>query len=876
MKNTKRQKQSKKQMTKKLVVLSIVSAMLFIPIASLSMPTKAHAFSLSGIASFAGSSAAGLFGEVLGAAVGAVAGDAVGDLIGDIAGELAGAAIDTAINSSSNQKNDNAAPAGESSSGSSGGASGNGAGSATPTTPTAPAKPAVDPRTEAYMNSMEAMFAAQRNIVQVSQVIVDKRPYTLIVGGATKKLKGSVMPLNATNQKITYISSNPAVATYDAKGVVTPVAAGTAKLTVISNNGLTDQTIITVIQPPPVASVKLNKSALTLTAKGKTGALTATVAPSTANKKVEWTSSNPAVATVDAKGVVTPVAAGTANITAVTMDGNKISTCLVTVKPVLVTGVSLNKKTLTLTEGGSTGSLTATVKPATATNKDVTWSSSNPSVATVNSGVVTPVAAGTAVITVTTADGSKAATGKVTVVASANVQSKKPVTPGAPSVINDDTANTVTGMAAGMEYNLDGAGYVAYDAATFNAIDFRGVHTLLVRVAAERINPAGEVTTLTFTANPVTPGAPSVTNDDTANTVTGMAAGMEYNLDGVGYVAYDAATFNAIDFRGVHTLLVRVAAEGINPAGEVTTLTFTANPVTPGAPPVTPGAPSVTNDVYLRYDFENISGTSVLDVSGHSHDGTLLNDATVSVGVGYNGGNALQLNGTGYLDIPSSTLKGLETFTISMRFKTTKPGALLGYQNFNVGSALPPVATAQYVPILSVGNNGQLYAMMYVGPVGHGTDKRVISTETVNDGNWHQVVMTSADNSIHVYLDGKDIGSALGVPSHFEMIYNQLGANVTTGRNVLDQTTGNWSYFKGLIDDFVVQVPTVTRDDTANTVTGMAAGMEYNLDGAGYVAYDAATFNAIDFRGVHTLLVRVAAEGTNPASDVITLTFTAN
>jgi uncharacterized protein YjdB len=798
MKNTNGQKQ--KKITKKLVVLSIASTMLFTPVASLSMPTKAHAFSFSDLASFAGSGAAGLFGEVLGTVVGAVAGDAVGDLVGDMAGELAGAAIDVAINGngSGNQKNDTAAPggasgSGTSSDGSSGGASGNGAGSAAPS---APAKPAIDPRTEAYRDNMAAMLAAQRNIIQVTNVIIDKRPYTLIAGGATKKLNGAVMPINATNPKISFISSNPAVATVDAKGVVKPLAAGTAQIIVISSNGLTDKTTVTVTLPPPVASVKLNKSSLTLTAKGKTGTLTATVAPSTANKNVEWTSSNPAVATVDAKGVVTPIAPGTATITVITVDGNKISTCLVTVKPVPVTGVSLDKKTLDLIADGSTGSLTATVKPTTATNKEVTWSSSNPSVATVNNGVVTPVAAGTAVITVTTADGSKTATCKVTV-APAKTGSKK------------------SGVA------------------------------------------------------PITPGAPSVTNDDTANTVTGMAPGMEYNLDGAGYVAYDAAAFNAIDFSGAHTLLVRVAAEGVNPAGEATTLTFTANPVTPGMS-------SVTNAVYLQYDFENISGTGVPDISGHSHDGALLNDASVSVGEGYNGGDALQLNGTGYVDIPASTFKGLETFTISMRFKTTTPGALLGYQNFNVGSALPSVSTAQYVPILSVGNNGQLFAMMYVGPVGHGTDKRVISTEAVNDGNWHQVVMTSGDNSIHVYLDGHDIGSASGVPSHFEMIYNQLGANVTAGRSVLDQTTGNWSYFQGLIDDFVVQVPIVTRDDTANTVSGMAAGMEYNLDGAGYVAYEAAAFNAVDFSGAHTLLVRVAAEGTNPASDAITLTFTAN
>ena len=82
--------------------------------------------------------------------------------------------------------------------------------------------------------------------------------------------------------------------------------------------------------------------------------------------------------------------------------------------------------------------------------------------------------------------------------------------------------------------------------------------------------------------NPVTPDAPSVTSDDDANTVTGMTtAAMEYKLDAADYVVYDATAFDLLDFSGAHTLLVRVAAEGINPVSADTTLTFTTNPVTP-------------------------------------------------------------------------------------------------------------------------------------------------------------------------------------------------------------------------------------------------------------------------------------------------------
>ncbi len=166
--------------------------------------------------------------------------------------------------------------------------------------------------------------------------------------------------------------------------------------------------------------------------------------------------------------------------------------------------------------------------------------------------------------------------GKITV----NSLGPDPVTPPAPNVTRDDSTNTVTGMAIGMEYKLDdAAAYVVYNEATFESLNLAGNHTLLVRVAAEGINPEGPDTILTFTTDPVTPAAPNVTRDDTANTVTGMAIGMEYKLDDAAYVAYNAATFANLNLAGNHTLLVRVAAEGINPEGPATTLTFSDDPV---------------------------------------------------------------------------------------------------------------------------------------------------------------------------------------------------------------------------------------------------------------------------------------------------------
>jgi uncharacterized protein YjdB len=161
--------------------------------------------------------------------------------------------------------------------------------------------------------------------------------------------------------------------------------------------------------PPAVSvtSVSLNPTSLALEPNG-TAQLTATVYPAdAANQAVSWSSSNTSVATVS-NGLVTARSAGTADITVTTADGNKTATCNVTVT-IPVTSVSLNQTSLALEPNG-TAQLTATVNPANATNQAVSWSSSNTSVATVSNGLVTARSAGTATITVTTADGNKTAT----------------------------------------------------------------------------------------------------------------------------------------------------------------------------------------------------------------------------------------------------------------------------------------------------------------------------------------------------------------------------------------------------------------------------------------------------------------------------------
>ena len=168
-------------------------------------------------------------------------------------------------------------------------------------------------------------------------------------------------------------------------------------------------------EPVSVTGISLSPTLLEII-EGDIRTLSVNISPSNAdNKSVSWTSTQPAVASVQ-EGTVTAHKEGTATIIVTTADGGKTATCTVNVAPsyVAVSEVSLNHSTLELLEGEST-TLSATILPEKATNKNVIWTSSDTSVIIVDNGKVTAIKEGTATITVTTEDGNKSATCEVTV-----------------------------------------------------------------------------------------------------------------------------------------------------------------------------------------------------------------------------------------------------------------------------------------------------------------------------------------------------------------------------------------------------------------------------------------------------------------------------
>lgn len=146
--------------------------------------------------------------------------------------------------------------------------------------------------------------------------------------GKTDKLIATILPTNTNNKNINWTSSNDNIARV-ANGIITGVSKGEATITATSEDGgKTAFCTISVITLPTAVSLDTNSAVINV---GETATLAPTVLPVDASiKNVNWTSSNPDIATVD-NGVVTGVSSGTATIKATTTVGNKVATCTVNV-----------------------------------------------------------------------------------------------------------------------------------------------------------------------------------------------------------------------------------------------------------------------------------------------------------------------------------------------------------------------------------------------------------------------------------------------------------------------------------------------------------------------------------------------------------------
>lgn len=259
-----------------------------------------------------------------------------------------------------------------------------------------------------------ALCACDKNTretdVPVSSISLNLSTAEMIIGENTQ-LQVSISPSNATDKTVIWGSSKQSVATVSNSGLVTAVAEGNTTITATAGGKSATCSVTVSKGIIAVTSVELNKTSLELV-EGESETLTATVKPDDAmDKTVTWTTSDASIATVE-NGKVTAVKEGETTITASV--GSKSMTCKVVVvkKVIAVESIELNKTTLELVEDDSE-TLVTTVKPDNATNKTVTWTTSDASIATVENGKVTAIKEGEA--TITASAGGKSASCKVVV-----------------------------------------------------------------------------------------------------------------------------------------------------------------------------------------------------------------------------------------------------------------------------------------------------------------------------------------------------------------------------------------------------------------------------------------------------------------------------
>lgn len=227
--------------------------------------------------------------------------------------------------------------------------------------------------------------------------------------GQSETIQAIVRPANTTYPTVTWQSGDEKVATVTADGKVTGISEGFVTITA-SCGELSAECIVTV-NPIPASNIEITTGDVTLTIGNSTTLLAKVLPENTTHPEVEWVSSNPDIATITPHGTVTGISIGSAIITA--KCDNVSATCTVTVIPVPSEGIIISPTSVSMLLGDEL-TLTASVFPENTTDKNITWGSDNPSVASVSSnGVVTALNLGTA--TITASNGSSKASCIVTV-----------------------------------------------------------------------------------------------------------------------------------------------------------------------------------------------------------------------------------------------------------------------------------------------------------------------------------------------------------------------------------------------------------------------------------------------------------------------------
>ncbi len=294
--------------------------------------------------------------------------------------------------------------------------------------------------------SSECEVTVTNNVKKIESIKIQQDNFTLKKGEEIV-LQIEVTPKDAEVENLIFSSDNTSVATVSESGTVNAIGVGTTTITVkTQDEELSDSVTVTVIEDGTTiirpTDLVIRGLSQDVYVGGSAEILTDIIPSNATNQTLIWTSSNTSIATVN-NGIVTGKKAGTCKI--IVSTSNNISreiSITVHSKQVNVTGIEVTNGTSVQMTVGGTRKILYSITPSNATNKDVTFSSSNPQVAMViSSGIVAAVGEGNAVITVKTKDGNKIAIVNI-VVKSNGTSTGNPSNPSNPSDSGDNDGSS--------------------------------------------------------------------------------------------------------------------------------------------------------------------------------------------------------------------------------------------------------------------------------------------------------------------------------------------------------------------------------------------------------------------------------------------------
>ena len=499
-----------------------------------------------------------------------------------------------------------------------------------------------------------------------------------IIAGSSIQLSATLTDVNgapATNRAVSWASSNTNIATVSSNGLVSGIAAGTVTITATSE-GKTGTTSVTV-QPKPVATVTVTPATASLMV-GQTTPLAVVLKDQSGavvtGRTVVWTTSNSAVATVSSSGTVTAVGGGTATITATSEGKSGTSTITVTLVPVGSVAVSPPTASVAATTTIGLNAVVKDVNGTVVTDRPVTWSSSNTSVATVSSaGVVTGVAIGTATITATSETKSGTATITVTPAPVATVT----VTPPSPTVVINTTTTliAVTKDANGVLLNGRAVTWSSDNTtiatvSTAGAVTGKATGTATITATSEGKTGTALVTVVpvavaSVTVTPVSANVfvgsqqtfAAITKDASGQTLTGRAVSWSSSANSIATVSASGVVTGV----AAGSAVITATSEGKSGTATVTVLQVPVGSVTVSPSPATVVG---TQTIQLAATVKDQNGVVVTDrpVSWSTNNATVGAVSTTGLVTGVNAtGTAINV----IITATSETKSGSSTVSVT-------------------------------------------------------------------------------------------------------------------------------------------------------------------------------------------------------------------